>query len=151
MQAEDTSQKPPKRVDPPTGPTAPAIVLSPPGGAPMRIAVEVAHTDHQREQGLMYREALAPDAGMIFLFASDDEHTFWMKNTLIPLDMVFISSDLTVAGVVANAEPLTRTGRTIGTPSRHVLELAGGYAASHGIGRGTKVRFENIDLQEIAP
>jgi uncharacterized protein len=67
-----------------------------------------------------------------------------MKNTLIPLDMVFIAADGRVAGVVANAEPQTLTGRTIGTPSRHVLELVGGLAAARGIGPGTRVRYVNI-------
>jgi uncharacterized membrane protein (UPF0127 family) len=128
-----------------------AVILTPPGGVPTRVAVEVMRSDAERERGLMYRTELATDHGMLFLFASDDIHTFWMKNTYIPLDMIFIAQDLTVAGVVANAEPRTLTGRTIGKPSRHVLEVTAGWAAAHGVGPGTRVRLEAIDLKGVAP
>ena len=92
----------------------------------------------------MYRQHLAPDAGMVFLFAEDEVQSFWMKNTLIPLDMIFIAADLTVAGVVENAEPLTTEGRGIDAPSRYVLEVNGGWARAHGVTAGTRVRFEHL-------
>jgi hypothetical protein len=122
----------------------PTVVLTPAGGAPVRVTVELARTDEERRVGLMYRQNMAADAGMLFLFDEDEIHTFWMKNTLIPLDMIFIRADGTVAGVVEQAEPRTTTGRTIGKPSRHVLEVNGGFAKAHGIGEGTKVDYQNI-------
>jgi uncharacterized membrane protein (UPF0127 family) len=125
------------------------VVLTPPGGAPVRVTVELARTDAERARGLMHRRALPTDGGMLFLFARDEIHSFWMKNTLIPLDMIFITADLTVAGVVERAEPHSLTGRSIDVPSRYVLEVNGGWAREHGVGPGTKVQLEHVDLTEI--
>jgi len=125
---------------------APVVVLATPGHDPVRVTVEIANTDELRRRGLMYRQNLAPDAGMLFLFPMDEVHQFWMKNTLIPLDMIFIRKDGTVAGVVENAEPKTLDGRSVGKESRHVLEVNGGFAKLHGIGEGTRVSYEHVDL-----
>jgi uncharacterized membrane protein (UPF0127 family) len=124
----------------------PVVILTPAGHDPVRVPVELATTDEQRRRGLMYRQNLAPDAGMLFLFNQDEIHQFWMKNTLIPLDMIFIRKDGTVAGVVENAEPRTLTGRQVSKESRHVLEVNGGFARLHGIGEGTRVSYEHVDL-----
>ncbi|MBL9012750.1 MAG: DUF192 domain-containing protein [Myxococcales bacterium] len=115
---------------------------SPRGELPL--TVEVVDTWPKIEKGLMYREFLAPDAGMLFKMGDDADHAFFMKNTLIPLDMIFIKRDLTIAGIVENAEPRTLTLRRVGVPSRYVLEVNGGYTRSHGVVAGAKVRFENI-------
>jgi uncharacterized membrane protein (UPF0127 family) len=110
-----------------------------------RFTVEIADTDSERARGLMYRQELAPDAGMLFDFEEERPVAFWMQNTLIPLDMLFITKDLTVAGIVENAEPQTDTLRKVGATSLYVLEVNGGYAASHGVAAGAKVRFENTE------
>ena len=91
----------------------------------------------------MHRTSLADDAGMLFVFPETDEHSFWMKNTLIPLDMIFIDEDRVVVGVVAGAEPLTLEPRSAGV-SRFVLEVNGGWAARHGVAVGDRVTFENV-------
>jgi len=109
-----------------------------------RVAVAVARTEPERERGLMYVNYLPMDDGMLFIFDEDSVQMFWMKNTLIALDMIFIRADMTVAGVVANAKPLTLETRGVNEPSRYVLEVNGGWAAAHGVGPGTKVKFENI-------
>jgi uncharacterized membrane protein (UPF0127 family) len=138
---------PAKPADSPPAPVeAPVVVLTTPGHDPVRVDVEIANTDELRRRGLMYRQNLAPGAGMLFLFQNDEIHQFWMKNTLIPLDMIFIRKDGTVAGVVENAEPKTLTGRSVGKESRHVLEVNGGFARLHGIGEGTRVSYEHLDL-----
>jgi uncharacterized protein len=124
----------------------PVVVLNTPGHDPVRVVVEIAKTDEGRRRGLMYRQNLGPDAGMLFLFEDDEIHQFWMKNTLIPLDMIFIRKDGTVAGVVENAEPKTLTGRLVSNASRHVLEVNGGFAKVHGIREGTQVSYEHVDL-----
>jgi uncharacterized protein len=129
----------------------PTVVLTPPGHDPVRVVVEIARTDEERRRGLMYRQNLAPDAGMLFLFSGDEIHQFWMKNTLIPLDMIFIRKDGTVAGVVENAEPKTLTGRSVDKASRHVLEVNGGFARAHGIGEGTRVTYEHVDMTGYEP
>jgi uncharacterized membrane protein (UPF0127 family) len=115
------------------------------GERKLTFRVELARTEPEREKGLMFREHLAPDAGMLFLFERPSVQTFWMKNTLIPLDMVFIGADREVVGVVANAEPLTLTARTVGEPSQYVLEIGGGLAARLGIRAGERVEFRGVD------
>ncbi len=123
----------------------PTVVVMPEGQAQSKVRVSLARTDVERQHGLMYVQNLAPDDGMLFLFDDDEVLSFWMKNTLIPLDMIFIRSDMTVAGVVANAAPLTLSPRTVGVPSRYVLEVNGGWAAQHGVvANSTKVRFDNL-------
>ena len=93
----------------------------------------------------MYRARLAPDAGMLFLFENSFVQTFWMKNTLIPLDMIFIAADHSIVGIVANAQPLTLTARSVGEPSQYVLEIGGGLAARLGIRAGARVDFHGVD------
>jgi uncharacterized membrane protein (UPF0127 family) len=109
--------------------------------APLTLQVEVASTDEQRQMGLMFREQLGESEGMLFLFPSERRQSFWMRNTLIPLDMFFIDSDWTVVGVVENAEPLTDTPRGVAKMSRYVLETNAGFARRHGFGAGQKIRF----------
>ncbi len=124
-------------------PAAPRVVVEAAGGR-HAVAVEVARTDEARARGLMFRRSLAPDAGMLFLFEESAEHGFWMQNTLISLDMIFIDEGGRIVGVVARAEPLSTTLRSVGAPSRYVLEVNGGWAAAHGVAPGDRVRFENV-------
>jgi len=112
---------------------------------PWIVQVEVARTDAQRARGLMFRQDLPRDHGMLFLFDETSDHTFWMRNTLIPLDMIFLGDDRVVAGVVANAAPRTETPRTVGKPSRYIVEVSGGEAAAHAIGPGTRAVFLGVD------
>ncbi len=111
--------------------------------------VEIAKTPQARAQGLMGRANLPPSQGMLFLFPKTEIQHFWMRNTLIPLDMVFIDEAFKVVGVVEKAEPLTEVARSVEKPSRYILEVNGGFAARYGIGVGTTVRFENVDLRHI--
>ena len=105
---------------------------------------EVARTSEARRQGLMYRKSLAPHHGMVFVFPVDEPQSFWMKNTYLSLDMIFINSDLTVVGVIAEAEPQTLTPRGVSTPSRYVVEVIGGYAKQYGIQKGVRVSFDKL-------
>jgi uncharacterized protein len=127
---------------------APArVVVMTAAGARHVVKVELARTDPERERGLMFRRELAEDAGMLFLFSQSEERAFWMKNTLIPLDMLFIDDGGRVAGIVVEAEPLTLSPRTPGVPARFVLEVRGGWAARHGVRPGDRVELENVPLQ----
>jgi uncharacterized membrane protein (UPF0127 family) len=81
---------------------------------------------------------------MLFLFDETAEHAFWMKNTLIPLDMIFIGDDGRVVGVVSRTTPGSLEPRSAGGPSRFVLEVNGGWAAAHGVAPGDPVRFVGI-------
>lgn len=127
-----------------TGTTVPQVVLHG-HGEPSRVTVELARTRQEVMRGMMYRKQLAPTDGMLFLFPDTDVHKFWMKNTLIPLDMIFIDEQLKVVGVEANAEPLTLQPRGPDTPVRYVLEVVGGWAELHGVAAGTRVEFSGVE------
>lgn len=115
------------------------VAIATPRGEATVIA-EVVSTRPEIERGLMYRSHLPQDTGMLFVMERDDVWTFWMRNTLIPIDMIFIARDLTIAGVIANAEPCTDTRRSIHKPSAYVLEVNGGWAERHQITTGARVR-----------
>lgn len=101
--------------------------------------VEMALTPAQMAQGLMFRTELAPDAGMLFVHAADQLATMWMKNTLIPLDMLFISADGRIAHVHERAQPHSLATISSGVPVRAVLEIGGGMAQRLGIRKGDRV------------
>ena len=132
---------------PTTGPAAPAdqprVFLATPKGE-IAVRVEVVSTPPTIQRGLMYRQHLPLDAGMLFLMEEERDHTFYMRNTLIPLDMIFIGRDLTIAGIVENAEPKTEDLRSVGKPSLYVLEVNGGWTRSHQVVAGAKVRFDGV-------
>jgi uncharacterized membrane protein (UPF0127 family) len=123
---------------------APRVIVETAAGARLPVQVELARTDEERARGLMNRRDLAPEAGMLFLFAESEARAFWMKNTLLPLDMLFIDDGGRVVGLIERAEPLTTSPRDPGVPSRYVLEVNGGWAARHGVRPGDRVRFENV-------
>jgi uncharacterized membrane protein (UPF0127 family) len=106
----------------------------------IKFEVELATNDTERARGLMYRKQLGPYEGMLFDFYQEMPVSFWMKNTLIPLDMVFIAADGTVKHVHANAVPLTTDPVPSRFPVRAVLEINCGSAALLGIKPGDKVR-----------
>jgi uncharacterized membrane protein (UPF0127 family) len=113
------------------------------------LRLEVARTDAQREYGLMNRTSLPPHTGMIFVFPRDDKVAFWMKNTLIPLDMVFAGADGTVRLVDANVKtvaPSLPDGRIPleNGVAKFVIELPAGEAALDGIVTGTKLNLAEV-------
>lgn len=101
----------------------------------------VADTEAHREQGLMFVQSLEPDTGMLFTFDQPQQISMWMKNTLIPLDMVFIARDGRVNGVISNAKPLSLDILTSPAKASAVLELKGGVAAQLDIGVGAIVKY----------
>ena len=132
-----------------SGPTAtngPRVVLHS-GARAVPIRVELAQTEPARERGLMYRNHLDQDAGMLFIFERDAPLTFWMKNTFIPLDMIFIDRDRRIVGIVEEAVPETETPRRVDGQSRYVLEIGGGLSRRLGIAKGSQVDFEGVPLQ----
>ncbi len=119
------------------------VVLHTPA-ATCRSAVEIADTPDRRSLGLMYRKELGSDAGMLFMFDQPDHLTFWMKNTVLPLDMIFIREDRHVLGIVKNAVPFTTTPRGVPGESRYVLEVNAGFSDRHGVADGDAVSFEGV-------
>jgi len=115
------------------------------------VHVEVAANEFDRQRGLMYRRYLAPDAGMLFVFEEMEPLSFWMENTFIPLDMIFIDDALRVVGIVENAEPLTRDAREVEGLSQYVLEVNAGFCRRYGIEAGQRVRVFNVPGLEETP
>lgn len=145
--AEDTAEPmtpgSPSKPAPPAPYTGAKVFVQSASGD-VEVQVEVVATEAKIQKGLMFREHLPLDAGMLFLMGEQKEWPFWMRNTLIPLDMLFITADMKVAGIVENAEPLTETLRTVGKPSLYVLEVNGGWTKKHAVTAGAQVRFENV-------
>ena len=105
-----------------------------------RFSVEVADEPDERAKGLMFVEALGPREGMLFVYEAERPGiAFWMRNTLIPLDMIFADADGVVISVHANAVPLDETPIPAGAPAQFVLEIPGGRAAALGIGAGDRL------------
>jgi len=123
------------------GPTA---VVHGTQGAPVSVQLEVANTPADRERGLMYRRSLPEDGGMLFIFPEETDQSFWMKNTLISLDMLFIARDGRIVGIHPDAVPLSTAPISVGAPSRYVLEMNGGWAARHGVRPGDQVEFRGL-------
>src|SRR5215475_7651922 len=141
---DEPTVPPPASHDAAAAPTPmPRVYLSTPQGD-AAVSVEVVATPAKIERGLMFREHLPPDQGMLFLMSEERSWPFWMRNTLIPLDLIYIARDLTIAGIVENAEPRTDTLREVGKPSLFVLEVNGGFCAAHKIAAGAKVQFEGV-------
>lgn len=112
------------------------------------VSVETVADDELRAQGLMYRDHLLPATGMLFFFPVDGVYQFWMKNTRIPLDMIFIDAGHRVVGVSqqvppCHADPCPSYGPNLA--SRYVLEVSGGVSAQHGLKAGDVLRFEGTD------
>jgi len=106
--------------------------------------VELAVTPEEQERGLMFREKLPDNCGMLFLYNDDDIRYYWMKNTFISLDMIFLNAKRNVVGVFHSARPRDPTTISSIYPARYVLEVNAGKARQCGIKAGTKARFNNI-------
>lgn len=128
--------------------TLPTVSVQAPNA---RLTLEVARTPAQREHGLMDRKSLAPNTGMIFVFERDEPVDFWMKDTFVPLDMIFVSASGTVRRVFANVPVVSPTLADEQIPresaqAKYVIELAAGQSARDGIVTGTK-----LDLRAVPP
>lgn len=106
--------------------------------------VEIADDDAERSRGLMFRQSLASDAGMLFDFGAEREASFWMRNTFIPLDMIFIAADGTVRTIRENARPQDPTPIPSNAPVRFVLEIVGGGAAAIGLKPGDRLEHPRV-------
>lgn len=111
------------------------------GGHHHSFNIELAVTPQQQTQGLMYRRSLAPDAGMLFDFHQTKSIAMWMKNTFIPLDMIFIADDGRIVGIAERTIPQSQD--IISSPGaiRAVLEVNGGTASRQGIAAGDRIVF----------
>jgi uncharacterized membrane protein (UPF0127 family) len=145
--------------DPPATPASPEPARSKPAAHRLRplpravlpdgfaVTLELAQSPEEISQGLMFRASLAEDRGMLFLFEEPRMPSFWMKNTLIPLDIVFLDGDGTVVDVAHDARPCPAEPcphYVSARPALATLELAAGSARAHGIVAGARIRFERV-------
>lgn len=107
----------------------------------IKFSVEIADTAQKREQGLMFRRHLPANEGMLFIFDQLTIHPFWMKNTYLPLDLIFFDDNFRIVGMIENAIPMNDKLMSIEKPSRYVLEVIAGTIKKHGIDINSLARF----------
>lgn len=120
-----------------SGPTEAFLVVT--GAGVVQLELEIADEPAERTQGLMFRRALAPRRGMLFDFGTTGPVTMWMKNTFIPLDMLFIDEGGRIVAIASETVPESLSTISPGEPVRAVIEIAGGSAAALGIAEGDLV------------
>ncbi len=108
------------------------------------VPVEVADTPEKRTRGLMYRRDLAANAGMLFVFPEADVLKFWMKNTPLSLDLIFLDSERRIVGIIERATPFSTRPLGPDVPAQYVLEVHGGFARRHGIAIGQRAQFVHV-------
>jgi hypothetical protein len=150
-----TPDKPARSVPPGPNPACPpddlaeppklrtASVVFPDAGG-REVSVEIVDTEKNKARGLMYRKEMPENHGMIFLFDQRKNHTFWMHNTCISLDMIFIDDDGVIVGIEENTPTLDDSTFHVGCPSRNVLEVNAGFTRKHGIKAGQRVEYRGI-------
>lgn len=104
--------------------------------------MEFADTMEQQAWGLMYRTQLGPNEGMLFRSSEERIRTFWMKNTCIPLDMLFVARDGTILGILEQVPVLNLEPRSVPCPAAYVLEVNAGYCREHGVKAGMRITVE---------
>ena len=109
------------------------------------IDLEFADNDHERSQGLMFRTEMAENQGMLFVFPSETRQSFYMKNTVIPLDMIFINSKLEIVTIHKSTKPYDLNSYASTAPAQYVLETIGGYTDKYDIKVGDKVVFRKTN------
>jgi len=119
----------------------PDVSFDLPDGTATTFKVEIADTPAKRSTGLMFRDVLPVDWGMLFVFDEPKDHHFWMVNTQIPLDLIFIDENFKVVGISADAQPHNAQLLSVGVPSSYLLEVNAGLAAKKGIVPGVKVHI----------
>lgn len=114
-------------------------------GAKHKFNIEIMDNDETRAKGMMFREEIAPNFGMLFDFQEERQVAFWMKNTLIPLDMIFIAANGEIKNIHVNAMPQDLTAIPSDEPVRFVLEIAGGRSVELGISKGDRLEYKLVE------
>jgi uncharacterized membrane protein (UPF0127 family) len=145
--ADEPARRAPNALHCPTDPDGPGelargyVEFTDAPGSP-RLNVELARTEAEKERGLMYRTQMPEAQGMLFSWNSQEPRTFWMHNTCIPLDMMFIARDGTITGILEQVPTLNDEPRGVPCAAAYVLEVNAGWSRSHGVKPGTVVHVE---------
>ena len=111
----------------------------PDGSRITAIAIEVAESDSAQSRGLMERRKLSPRTGMFFPYEEADRHSFWMANTYIPLDIIFVGPDSQIVDIARNTRPLSRESLSPSEPAQYVVEVRAGFSERHGLSDSTRI------------
>lgn len=109
------------------------------------VTVELARTREAQARGLMFRTELAENAGMLFVFDEEDERSFWMSNTPIPLDILYVRTDGTIRTIAARTTPYSEKSIPSRGPVRYVMEVPGGWSERHGVKPGDTLTLPEMD------
>jgi uncharacterized membrane protein (UPF0127 family) len=121
--------------------SGPTVVVHGTGDSSTPVRVELALTEQQRARGLMWRDRLDQDAGMLFVFPEPRALAFWMKNTPLPLDIIFIDAEGRVVSIAEHTTPYSEQSLPSAGPAQYVLEVNGGFAKAHGVSPGARVEL----------
>lgn len=106
-----------------------------------KIDIEVADNGPERQQGLMWRKAMPENEGMLFIFPQDDDQAFWMKNTIMPLDIIFINSDKQIVKIYKNTTPYSEKSLPSEKKAMYVVETVAGFCDKFGVAEGDKINY----------
>jgi uncharacterized membrane protein (UPF0127 family) len=106
-----------------------------------KINIEVADNGPERQQGLMFRKSMPENEGMLFIFPEDDDQAFWMKNTIMPLDIIFINSDKQIVKIYKNTTPYSEKSLPSGKKAMYVIETVAGFCDKFGVAEGDKINY----------
>lgn len=112
------------------------------GSTIKNIDIELADDDEQRAQGLMYRKSMRDDQGMLFIMERNEQQGFWMKNTYISLDIIYVGADSTIVDIYKNAKPFSTQSMPSRGLAKYVVEVNGGWTTKNGVAKGDKIAFE---------
>jgi uncharacterized protein len=118
------------------------LVIADSTGSPkIKIDIEIADTDFDRQLGLMMRKSMEENQGMLFIFPGEEVQSFWMRNTFIPLDMIFINADKSIVNIRKNTQPLSDNSYASSAPAQYVLEVNAGFTDKYNITEGDKISY----------
>ena len=147
--APDTVENSDPKTSPKPKPPEPEFVnegsldfISEDGEVLATIDIEVADTEPDRNQGMMYRRSMADSLGMLFIFPRSEPRAFWMKNTYISLDIIFVDDSLRIVTIQKNALPFSEKSLPSSQPARYIVEVVGGFCDRQGIKEGDLIKFD---------
>ncbi len=114
-----------------------------------KIDIEIADNEAKRAQGLMYRHSIPEDVGMLFIFEEEKPISFWMKNTYVPLDILFINKSFEIVTIRENNPPLSESPISSDLPALYAVEVIAGFCKKHNINTGDRIKFEILKMQII--
>ena len=117
------------------------IFLKPDGSSIVKVNIEIADNDAERQMGLMNRSFMNNSQAMLFIFEKEEPQAFWMKNTIIPLDIIYVNSNKEIVSIAANTEPFSEKSLPSGRPAIYVVEVNGGFCDQYGIAAGCKISY----------